>query len=290
MVISVDMISPNTKIIALIGNPVKHSLSPKIQNYLIRKYEKDSIYITFEFPQKNLKAAFNGAKKLGFFGLNITMPYKEEVFRLVDETDKASDIIKSVNTVKFDKKEGISIGFNTDVEGFIKSLDDKNFSWSGSRCLVIGAGGSAKSSIYGILKKKVQDIYVYNRTKEKVKRIVKNFKDIGGKKIRILSDISDIDDVIDRVNLIVNCTPLGMDIESYKDSMPIPEKWNLKKKYIFDMVYNPRETKLIKKAKKEGSVIVTGMDMLINQAVFSFRVWFGIMPDINVIKEIFNLV
>jgi shikimate dehydrogenase len=123
-----------------------------------------------------------------------------------------------------------------------------------------------------------------------VKRIIKNFKDIGGKKIKILSDIIDIDEAVDKVNLIVNCTPLGMDIESYKDLMPIPENWNLKKKYIFDMVYNPRETILIKKAKKEGSVIITGMDMLINQAVFSFRVWFGIMPDINVIKEIYNLV
>lgn len=290
MVISMDMINSNTKVIALIGNPVKHSLSPKIQNYLIRKYEKDSVYVTFEFPQKNLKAAFNGAKKLGFIGLNVTMPYKEEVFSLVDKTDRASDIIKSVNTVKFDKKDGISVGFNTDVDGFIKSLDDKKFPWSGSKCLVIGAGGSAKSSIYGILIKKVQDIYVYNRTKEKVKRIIKNFKDIGSKKIKILSDISDINEAIDKVNLIVNCTPLGMDIESYKDLMPIPEKCNLKKKYIFDMVYNPRETGLIKKAKREGSVIVTGMNMLINQAVFSFRVWFGIMPDINVIKEIFNLV
>lgn len=284
------MINPNTKVIALIGNPVKHSLSPKIQNYLIKKYKKDSIYVAFEFPQENLKEAFNGVKKLGFIGLNVTMPYKEEVFRLVDKTDRASDIIKSVNTVKFDKKDGISIGFNTDVEGFIKSLEDKKFPWSGSRCLVIGAGGSAKSSIYGIIKKKVQDIYVYNRTKEKVKRIIKNFKGIGGKEIKILSDISDIDEAIDKVNLIVNCTPLGMDIGSYKDLMPIPGNWNLKKKYVFDMVYNPRETRLIKKAKKEGSVIITGMDMLINQAVFSFKVWFGIMPNINVIKEIYNLV
>ncbi len=284
------MINPNTKVIALIGNPVKHSLSPKIQNYLIKKYKKDSIYVAFEFPQENLKEAFNGVKKLGFIGLNVTMPYKEEVFRLVDKTDRASDIIKSVNTVKFDKKDGISIGFNTDVEGFIKSLEDKKFPWSGSRCLVIGAGGSAKSSIYGIIKKKVQDIYVYNRTKEKVKRIIKNFKGIGGKEIKILSDISDIDEAIDKVNLIVNCTPLGMDIGSYKDLMPIPGNWNLKKKYVFDMVYNPRETRLIKKAKKEGSVIITGMDMLINQAIFSFKVWFGIMPNINVIKEIYNLV
>jgi shikimate dehydrogenase len=284
------MINPNTKVIALIGYPVEHSLSPKIQNYLIGKYSKDAVYIAFQFPQENLEAAFNGAKKLGFMGLNITMPYKERVFGLVDRTDRASAVIKSVNTVKFDKKNDISIGYNTDVDGFIKSVEDKKFNWSGKRCLVIGAGGSAKSTIYGMIKKKVKKIYTYNRTGEKVREIIRNFKNTGSEKIEMLSSISDIDSRLKDIDLIVNCTPLGMDIGSYKNLTPIPERWDLKKKFIFDMVYKPVETGLIKKARKEGAVVISGMDMLVNQAIFSFKVWFDIMPEINVIKEIFNIV
>ncbi len=284
------MINPNTKVIALLGYPVDHSLSPKIQNYLIGKYSKDAIYIAFQFPQEDLEAAFNGAKKLGFTGLNVTMPYKERVFRLVDKTDRSSAVIKSVNTVKFDKKKDISMGFNTDVDGFIKSVEDKKFNWAGKQCLVIGAGGSAKSTIYGMLKKKVEKIYVYNRTGEKVREIKRNFKNIGSEKIEILSSISDIDSRLKYIDLIVNCTPLGMDIGSYKNLTPIPISWDLKKKFIFDMVYKPAETRLMKKARKEGAVVINGMEMLLNQAIFSFKVWFDIMPEINVIKEIFKIV
>lgn len=283
------MINPNTKVIALIGYPIGHSLSPKIQNYLIRKYSKDAVYVVFEFPQGDLETAFNGAKKLAFNGLNVTMPYKESVFKLVDKTDGASTIIKSVNTVKFDKKNNVSIGFNTDIDGFIKSVEDKKFNWSGKKCLVIGAGGSAKSTIYGMLIKKVEKIYVYNRTEEKVKEIINNYKSIGSEKIEILPSINNIDSNIKDIDLIVNCTPVGMDIGCYKNSIPIPENWSLKNKFIFDMVYKPVETRLIKKAREEGAVAISGMDMLLNQAIFSFKVWFDIMPEINGIKEIFKI-
>lgn len=284
------MIDTNTKVIALIGNPVRHSLSPKIQNYLISKYSKNAVYLAFEFQKKNIDEAFNGAKRLGFTGLNVTMPYKEEVFDLVDKTDRASEVIKSVNTVKFNEKSGISTGFNTDVDGFIKSLEDKKFSWAGSKCLVIGAGGSAKSTIYVMLKKKIKDIYVYNRTGEKVGNIIRNFKDIGSEKIKMLASLGDISSRIEEIDLIVNCTPIGMDIGSYKKLMPIPEEWSLKKKFVLDMVYKPAETILLKKARKEGAVVITGMEMLVNQAVFSFKVWFDIMPDKNDIKELFKIV
>jgi shikimate dehydrogenase len=284
------MINPNTKVVALIGNPVKHSLSPKIQNFLIRKYLKNAVYLAFEFKQEKIKEAFNGAKELGFTGLNVTMPYKEEVFNMVDKTDRISEVIKSVNTVKFNEKSGISTGFNTDVDGFIKSLEDKDFHWNESSCLVIGAGGSAKSTVYGMLKKKIKDIYIYNRTRENVRKIIRNFKDIGSEKIKVLDSLSDIDSRIEEIDLIVNCTPVGMDLGSYKKLMPVPDKWELRDKFVFDMVYKPAETTLLKKARKEGAVVITGIEMLINQAVFSFKVWFDIMPDINDIKELFKIV
>lgn len=279
------MISSSTRIIALIGNPVRHSLSPKIQNYFISKYSKDAVYVAFEFKRENLKEAFNGAKKLGFMGLNVTMPYKEEVFKLIDRLDTISSIIKSVNTVKFDQEDGISVGFNTDVEGFLKSLDEKKFKWTGKQCLVIGAGGAARSAIYGTLTKQVKKIYVYDKIKEKGAEIINNFKIIGSEKMEVLTSINDINSKVEDIDLIVNCTPMGMDIESYKNMLPIPGNWNLKGKYVFDMVYKPVETRFLKKAKKEGATVINGIDLLVNQAALSFKVWFDIIPQTDYIKN-----
>lgn len=279
------MISSSTRIIALIGNPIRHSLSPKIQNYFISKYSKDAVYLAFEFKHENLKEAFNGAKKLGFIGLNVTMPYKEEVFKLIDRLDTVSSIIKSVNTVKFNQKDGTSMGFNTDVGGFIKSLDDKKFKWAGKQCLVIGAGGSARSSIYGILTKQVKKIYVYDKIKEKGAEIINNFKIIGSEKIEVLNSINDIGTKVEEIDLIANCTPMGMDIESYKNMLPVPVGWNLRGKFVFDMVYKPVETEFLKKAKREGAIVISGIDMLVNQAALSFKVWFDIIPQTDYIKN-----
>ncbi len=280
------MISPETKILALIGNPIKHSLSPRIQNYFIKKYSLDAVYVAFEFRENNLKEAFRGAKKLGFLGLNVTMPYKNEVFNLVDRSDNISKSTKSVNTVKFDNERGTSTGFNTDVGGFLKSMDKKNFNWGRSSCLVIGAGGAARSVIFGMILKKVKKIWVYNRTKEKVDEIRENFKAAGSNIIEGLSDIHELDKKTDNINLIANCTPLGMYMKSYRDIIIIPESWDLDGKIIFDVVYNPVETLLMKKARKDGAEVIDGIDMLINQAALSFESWFGIMPPADCIEDI----
>jgi shikimate dehydrogenase len=279
------MISSSTRIIALIGNPVRHSLSPRIQNYFISKYSKDAVYLAFEPKRENLGEALNGSIKLGFIGLNVTMPYKEEVFKLVDRPDRTSSTIKSVNTVRFNQKEGTSEGFNTDTQGFLKSLDGKKFKWTGSECLVIGAGGAARSTIYGMLLKKIKKIFVYNRTREKITDIINDFKAVGSERIEILTGINEINDKIDNIDLIVNCTPVGMGIGSNKDMLPVPDRGNLRGKFIFDMVYKPVETRFLKKAKKEGATVINGLDLLINQAALSFKVWFGILPETDYIKK-----
>ena len=280
------MISSSTKVIALIGNPVKHSLSPMIQNYFINKYSKDAVYLSFEIKRKDIREAFNGAKKLGISGLNVTMPFKEEVFKLTDNPDRVSSIIKSVNTVKFNQKENISEGFNTDAGGFLISLNQKKFKWTGSQCLVIGAGGAARSAIYGLLQKKVKRIFVYNRTAEKITAIIKDLKSEGSEKIKALKGFDEINDEIKNIDLIVNCTPVGMDTGPKKDMLPVPEDWNLGGKFVFDMVYKPVETKFLKKAKKEGAMALNGIDLLVNQAALSFKIWFGILPGIDDIKKI----
>ena len=163
------MINSHTKLAALIGNPSRHSLSPNIQNYFIKNYKKNAVYLVFEFPKNNLKEAFYGAKNLGFIGLNVTMPYKEEIYKMVEKLGKASFITKSVNTVKFLEEGRTSIGFNTDVDGFIRSIEEKKFDWKDKVCLIIGAGGAAKSAVYGTLTKPVKNcFYIIGPEKERL--------------------------------------------------------------------------------------------------------------------------
>lgn len=280
------MINSNTKIVALIGNPSRHSLSPKIQNYFIESYNINAVYLVFEFPESNLEEAFYGAEKLGFKGLNVTMPYKEDVCKMVKKLDKSSYLTKSVNTVKFLEKSQISVGYNTDVDGFLKSLEDKNFDWNDKVCLVIGAGGAAKSAVYGILKNPVKKLYLYNRTTKKIQEMMNIFKNISGKRTEVVHSLNSLKNEYDKIDLIVNCTPIGMDIKACKSIMPIPDGWNLEGKFIFDMVYNPVETKFIKKGIKDGATIIRGIDMLVNQAIFSFNIWFNVMPDAAGIRKI----
>lgn len=285
------MTDSNTRLFGLFGNPARHSLSPKIQNYFINQYKKNSLYVVFEPNVNNLEQAFIGTRNLEFIGLNVTMPFKEKIFNLVDQADKVASFIKAVNTVKFIKDKAssgsISIGYNTDVPGFIKSLDDKNFQWTNKKCLIIGAGGVAKSAVYGINQKKVGKIYIYDIIKDKALELVNIFNKINN--IEVIENLEELNSEITDIGLIVNCSPAGMNMESKKELkkiMPVPSRWNLKDKFIFEMVYNPLETKFIQKARKEGATVVTGIDMLINQAAQSFKIWFNILPATDEIKKI----
>jgi shikimate dehydrogenase len=282
------MISSKTKLLCLIGNPAGHSLSPKIQNYFLGKNNIDAVYVTFEPSPADIENAFMGAKNLGFKGMNVTMPFKESVYKFLDRPDNDCRLTGSVNTVNFSGKNHISEGFNSDVSGFIMSLDNKGFPWKQSSCLVLGAGGTAKSTVLGLLKKNVNRVYLYNRTRSKAEKIKDKYKETGSHVIKIIKNLDSIKEEIVKTRLIVNCTPLGMEMNSYRNVLPIPEYWDLGGKYIFEMVYYPVKTRLIKKAESEGAEVIDGLDMLINQGAMSFFRWFGIVPGTGEIKTIIN--
>ena len=259
------MTDSNTKLLGLFGNPARHSLSPKIQNYFISQYKKNSLYVVFEPTENNLEQAFIGTRNLEFIGLNVTMPFKEKVFNLVDQTDKVASFIKAVNTVKFiqDKVSSgsISIGYNTDVPGFIRSLDNEKFQWIDKKCLVVGAGGVAKSTVYGLNQKKVSKIFIYDIIPGKALELVNILSKISS--IEVIENLDELNSEIAGIDLIVNCSPAGMNLESkkgLKKLLPVPSRWNLKGKFIFEMVYNPVETKFIQKGRQEGATVVTGID------------------------------
>jgi shikimate dehydrogenase len=280
-------IDSKTGILGLFGNPSKHSLSPFIQNFFLSEYGKNYVYLSFEPDSINLKDSFAGAKNLGFVGINVTMPFKEDVFKLVDTADEAASVFKAVNTVKFLPGDNMAVGYSTDGAGVIKSLEDKKFLWKGKRCLVLGAGGAAKSAVYSILRNPVEDVFVFDLVPGKTEQL---FELLGRpKKLSTLKSIEDIEESLNKIDLIINCTPAGMDTGNIDNIrlLAVPEYWNLKGKFIFDMVYKPFNTKLIEKAWADGAAeVIPGIDMLINQAAFSFKIWFEIMPRESLLKEI----
>lgn len=284
----IHKINGYTDLYALMGYPARHSFSPFIHNYFFNKYKINSVYLSFEILPIDFKTAFSGAHKLGFSGINLTMPFKEEVLNYIEELDEDAKTIKAVNTIKFDKEKKIIKGFNTDINGFMKSLDDNYFKWDESNCLVIGAGGAAKSSIYALIKKKVKSIYIYNRTIDRAYEIKSLFKEIKNNKLIILKELNIAP--INEINLIVNCTPIGMGENNILDdnTIPIPLDWNLNKKYVFEMVYNPVYTSLVKKSIKDGAKVIFGTEMLLNQAAFSFEIWKGFFPDLRYLKKYFK--
>ncbi|MCL6088342.1 MAG: shikimate dehydrogenase, partial [Actinobacteria bacterium] len=262
-------INSSTDLYALFGYPAKHSFSPFIQNYFFKRNNINSVYLSFEIKPSDINEAFNGAKKIGFSGLNLTMPFKETLIDKIDEMDNDAGLVKSVNTIKFNNTTGRTRGFNTDIPGFIKSLDDVNFTWNNSACLVIGAGGVAKSSIYSLIKKNTAKIYLYNRTIKKafdLKSVFYNKQD--SRRIVVAEDLNSVP--LKEINLIVNCSSAGMNLKSTDSDnvsiMPVPEDWDLKNKIVFEMVYDPVITRLVKKSLKDGAKIIYGTDMLLNQA------------------------
>ncbi len=280
-------ISGHTELYALMGYPAKHSLSPYIHNYFFKKYNLDAVYLSFEIIPSEFKIAFLGGWKLGLSGVNLTMPFKEDSIRYIDKLDEDAASTGSVNTIKFDKQDGSIEGFNTDIAGFKKSLDDHRFGWKESTVLVIGAGGSARSAVYALLKNKIKGVYIYNRNPQKADAIKILLDKIYPDKIIAVKDLNQAP--IKEIKLIVNCTPIGMKQHlKEKTEIPIPQTWDLKNKFIFEMVYDPLITSFVKKAVKDGAEVIYGTEMLLNQASFSFEVWTGIYPELTYLKKHFK--
>ena len=268
----------------VIGKPVKHSLSPLIHNYWIKKYQLGLEYKKMEVEKDLLASLVEKIRKGKITGLNITLPYKKDIIPYIDEISHSAKDIGAINTVFLRKKK--VYGENTDGVGFTRALEKKTkFKFSNKSIFVLGAGGASYGIISNLIKKKVRKIYVANRTSHKTKQLI-NFFQNKNKNLNLefvdwknLVPTSDVD-------LIINTTSLGM---NENESLEI-DTHNLREKVIFvDIIYNPKETKLLKLFKKEGFICMNGLSMLIEQAAVSFELWFNISlnnKDIEEVKKI----
>ena len=267
------MITSKTSFIALIGNPVSHSLSPIMQNAAFKYLGLDLIYIAIPCKDEDLELVLNSLKKINCKGLNITIPHKEKVFDLCSEISPIANKLKAINTLKLNSEKEWS-ATNTDVEGFIYPL--KNLNLAKKKSIVLGSGGAARSVIQGLINLNLSKISVVSRNKSSLDKLIKNFE----KQIKIIglsNNDKQTQDLIEEADLIVNTTPVGMKTSQYETNiLPYGETFwrSLKSKtIIYDLIYNPAPTPLLKFSAKKGCLTIDGMQMLVAQGMKSLAFW-----------------
>ncbi len=261
------MKSKEKKILGILGNPLKQSMSPVLHNYWIKRNELDSYYSKFELEKlNNISVAI---RTLNIKGLNVTIPYKKKIIKYLDKLDKTAAVLQSVNTIH--NKKGKLEGYNTDVQGFLFGLRKIRQLNKKKPTIVLGAGGAAESVVYSLRLIGMREIYIMNRTKNRAKKIAKKYRGVEAKNW--------IDyNLINKAGLIVNTTSLGM--IGYP-SLPLSLENATKNTKVYDIVYNPIETALIKEAKQKKLEYVTGLEMFLGQAQESFNIWFNIKPKVS---------
>ncbi len=267
------MISSKTSFIALIGDPISHSLSPIMQNAALQYLGLDLIYIAVPCKDKDLELVLNSFKKINCKGLNITIPHKEKVFDLCSEISPIANKLKAINTLKLNSEKEWS-ATNTDVEGFIYPL--KKLNLTKKQSIVLGSGGAARSVIQGLINLNFSKISVISRNKSSLDELIKNF-DNQIKLQGLLNTNIQTQNFIQEADLIVNTTPVGMKTTKYKDNvLPYGEAFwrSLKSQTIvYDLIYNPAPTHLLKFSAKKGCITINGLEMLIAQGMKSISFW-----------------
>ncbi len=265
--------------VAVLGSPISHSLSPKLHNYWLQKYNIEGKYYAMETKAENLYKTICNLEDRGFVGVNLTVPLKQEILNIIDDIDEFSRKISAVNIVIF--KNGKRIGFNSDSYGFIENLkygiklynccEIENYL---DKVVVLGAGGAARAVIAGLIKCGAGEIFIANRSLDRAINLVDDF-DCDN---LVVSPWEERDNLLENTGLLVNTTSLGMvgqpDLNIKLDKLP-------NNALVTDIVYNPLDTKLLITAKSRGNKVVDGLGMLLFQGQMAFEKFFGVIPDVN---------
>jgi shikimate dehydrogenase len=273
----------NTKLIILLGNPLGHSISPPMHNRVFEKLALDYCYMPVQVSPENLKTVFAGLIKMNVAGFNVTIPHKIAIIEFLDALDPLAATIGAVNTICV--KEGKTTGYNTDGEGFIRSLEEEGkISVRDKRIFLLGSGGAARAIAMTLAFRGAEKIFICNRTLAKATTLASEINE----KIRNCATAVEAlpeyqTETIKSCDILVNSTSLGM--HPQEKELPIGEEFLLKHLVVADIVYNPRTTRLLAIAEAKGCTIVHGLGMLIYQGAAGFKLWTGIEPLIAEMTE-----
>ena len=261
-----------TRLAAVVANPIKHSISPFIHNSAFEATNTNGVYVAWEVEATDLAETVANIRRYQMFGINLSMPYKEQVIPYLDQLSEEARLIGAVNTVV--NREGTLIGYNTDGKGFFKSLP--SFKISRKRLVLLGAGGAAKAILAQAILDGVSQISVFVRSSsmEKTRPYLEKIQNATGFRVDLfaLEDIQELQDSITQADLLVNATSVGMD----GSSQPIPTSIVLPEKLLVaDVIYQPFETQFLKWARNQGNQSINGLGMLLYQAAEAFELWTG---------------
>ena len=276
-------VSGKTKVCTLIGDPVEHSLSPLIHNAAFEYLGLDYIYLAFTVKKEGLRDAISGVRGLGIYGVNVTMPHKTEVIQYLDVLDETAKNVGSVNTIL--NRDGKLIGYTTDGAGAVNALRYYGVDPTGKKVVILGAGGSSRSISF-TLARMTKELVILNRTLEKAERLRKDLSESSGITSRIVAaelnnealkrELSDAD-------ILINATSVGM---KNADETPVPSSLLKPHLVVFDLVYDPIETRLLREARIVGAKTVDGLAMLIHQGAASFEIWSGMEAPVDLMFRV----
>lgn len=272
-----EQINGDTEVFGVIADPVGHSYSPLIHNKAFQSLKMNRMYCPFRVPSEDLKQFLADCPRLGVRGLSVTIPHKESVIPYVTKIDRAASGIGAVNTLVF--KDGDVYGYNTDYRAAMNSLDRVVGGTSGEQplkgrtALVLGAGGAAKAIVFGLTRRGA-DVVIAGRTRERANRLAEA---LGARAVDWEGRTSV------KADVLVNCTPVGM--HPNVDETPFDKHYLRPSTIVFDTVYNPEQTLLIKQARDQSCRVVTGVDMFVGQAALQFKLFTGEDPPLDVMRQ-----
>jgi 3-dehydroquinate dehydratase / shikimate dehydrogenase len=254
----IEQVDAATRVYGVAGDPVVHSLSPAIMNAAFRRENVNAVYLTLH--AKTLKDLLTCVRGIPLHGISVTMPYKEAILKHLDNTDSHTTKIGACNTV-VRAQDGKLYGFNTDAAGIVRPLERRLPTLEGAKILVLGAGGAARAAVFG-LKERGCEVYILNRTTGPAKKLARQARARTVKR----ADLKKLS-----FDVIINATPVGMG-NTRETAL---QEHEINARYVFDMIYDPAETRLLKLARERGAQVIPGIEMFVQQAARQFEIWTG---------------
>lgn len=282
-----NRIQGTTRLLGLIGNPLKHSRSPHMHNTAFEKLNEDYVYLCFEVGNDGLKEAIDALKLFNAKGGNVTFPNKQEVIKYLDDISEDAKIIGSVNTIKIDEDTKKITGYNTDGRGFVASIEEKKIPYKNEKIVVAGVGGAGRAIAIQLAYEGAGEIVIKEMDKNLAKEVKKTINEFIPKcNVKIIEDSdNELKEELKNAVLLVNATPLGMKGREDKCIINSSEVFTNKNLFVYDIVYDPRETLLMKYAKEKGLETCNGINMMLWQGAMAFKIWLGVDMPIDYVRE-----
>ncbi len=287
---NISEISAASRVCAVIGDPVGHSLSPQIHNSAFAASGMDMVYTAFHVKKGDLERALNGVRSLGIKGLSVTIPHKVDIIPFLDEVDAAALSIGSVNTVV--NSSGVLIGFSTDGPGAVRALQAESVSIENSSILVLGSGGAARAITFALRSLTPQPcLQILGIDDPETRKLVLDLNKSAGGREKIeapaVSGVKLTDGSLEKAmagaDIVIHATPIGMSPNTGKSL--VPARLFRKGQVVFDVVYTPRKTRLLEQAKEAGAHTVSGLGMFVNQAAIQFELWTGAKAPVKIMLK-----